>query len=283
MSPERCRRRSTERVSTSARSGTDASPAAARAARAARPSDPSSPTIAANTEASRTINGGRGPLARSRPHPRCGPCRFCASRCEPARRREAPDGQGFRAQTSGTAGVTARHARPVQPARGGRLRGGREPTHSACLQFASTLVESQRAVGASADSTIGLVHLSRQPLTAREVLAAPIRLRRRTPRTEALRVLGCGMPRRERILISCGDVWDATIPGVGTHPVVVVTRATALPVLSSLVCVLVTSSFMVTLRRWAWDPTRDSTASAQRTATTGECLGRTGLEPPESV
>jgi len=38
-------------------------------------------------------------------------------------------------------------------------------------------------------------------------------------------------------------VWDATIPGVGTHPVVVVTRDTAVPVLSSVVCVLVTSSF----------------------------------------
>ena len=30
---------------------------------------------------------------------------------------------------------------------------------------------------------------------------------------------------------------------MGTHPVVVVTRDTAIPVLSSLVCVLVTSSF----------------------------------------
>lgn len=51
------------------------------------------------------------------------------------------------------------------------------------------------------------------------------------------------MPRSKRTLISRGDVWDATVPGVGTHPVVVVTRDTAVPVLSSLVCVLVTSSF----------------------------------------
>ena len=51
------------------------------------------------------------------------------------------------------------------------------------------------------------------------------------------------MPRSKRALISRGDVWDASIPGVGTHPVVVVTRDTAVPVLSSVVCVLVTSSF----------------------------------------
>ena len=51
------------------------------------------------------------------------------------------------------------------------------------------------------------------------------------------------MPRGKRSLISRGDVWDASIPGVGTHPVVVITRATAVPILSSVVCVLVTSSF----------------------------------------
>jgi len=51
------------------------------------------------------------------------------------------------------------------------------------------------------------------------------------------------MPRSKRTLISRGDVWDATIPGVGTHPVVVVTRDAALPIMSSIVCVLVTSSF----------------------------------------
>jgi mRNA interferase MazF len=38
-------------------------------------------------------------------------------------------------------------------------------------------------------------------------------------------------------------VWDASIPGVGPHPVVVVTRDTAIPLLTTLVCVLVTSSF----------------------------------------
>jgi mRNA interferase MazF len=38
-------------------------------------------------------------------------------------------------------------------------------------------------------------------------------------------------------------VWDAEIPGVGIHPVVVVTRDTAIPVLSSLVCVLITTTF----------------------------------------
>lgn len=50
------------------------------------------------------------------------------------------------------------------------------------------------------------------------------------------------MPGR-RALIQRGDVWDADIPGVGVHPVVVVTRGTAVPMLSSLVCVLVTSTF----------------------------------------
>jgi len=51
------------------------------------------------------------------------------------------------------------------------------------------------------------------------------------------------VPRRQRALIARGDVWDATIPGVGTQPVVVVTRDTALPLLTSAVCALVTSTF----------------------------------------
>lgn len=51
------------------------------------------------------------------------------------------------------------------------------------------------------------------------------------------------MPREPRALISRGDVWDATIPGVGKHPVVVATRDSAIPLLSSLVCVLVASTF----------------------------------------
>jgi mRNA interferase MazF len=49
--------------------------------------------------------------------------------------------------------------------------------------------------------------------------------------------------RQRRALIQRGDIWDADIPGVGIHPVVVVTRDTAIPVLSSLLCVLITSSF----------------------------------------
>lgn len=51
------------------------------------------------------------------------------------------------------------------------------------------------------------------------------------------------MPGRRRGLIHRGEVWDATIPGIGRHPVVVVSRETAIPLLSGLVCVLVTSSF----------------------------------------
>ena len=51
------------------------------------------------------------------------------------------------------------------------------------------------------------------------------------------------MPRRQPNLINRGDVWDAEIPGVGVHPVVVVTRDVAIPVLSAVVCALVTSSF----------------------------------------
>ena len=43
-------------------------------------------------------------------------------------------------------------------------------------------------------------------------------------------------------LIHRGDIWDAEIPGVGIHPVIV-TRDSAIPVLSSLLCVLVTSTF----------------------------------------
>lgn len=44
-------------------------------------------------------------------------------------------------------------------------------------------------------------------------------------------------------MIVRGAVWDADIPGVGRHPVVVVTRDSAIPIVSSVVCVLVTSSF----------------------------------------
>ncbi len=51
------------------------------------------------------------------------------------------------------------------------------------------------------------------------------------------------MPRHQRPLIHRGNIWDADIPGVGVHPVIVITRDTAIPVLSSVVCVLVTSTF----------------------------------------
>ncbi len=44
-------------------------------------------------------------------------------------------------------------------------------------------------------------------------------------------------------MISRGEIWDADIPGVGRHPVVIASRDSALPILSSVVCVLVTSSF----------------------------------------
>lgn len=51
------------------------------------------------------------------------------------------------------------------------------------------------------------------------------------------------MSRDQRALIARGEVWDAHIPGVGTHPVVLLTRDTAVPHLSSLVCALVTSAY----------------------------------------
>lgn len=44
-------------------------------------------------------------------------------------------------------------------------------------------------------------------------------------------------------MISRGEVWEADIPGVGRHPVVIVTRDSAVPILTSIVFVLVTSSF----------------------------------------
>lgn len=43
-------------------------------------------------------------------------------------------------------------------------------------------------------------------------------------------------------MIARGDVCVADIPDVGRHPVVVVTRDTAVPVLTSVVCVLVTTT-----------------------------------------
>ncbi len=55
------------------------------------------------------------------------------------------------------------------------------------------------------------------------------------------------MPRRRPSLnapagLTRGSVWDVELPGIGRHPVVVVTRPTAIPVLTSIVCVLVTST-----------------------------------------
>lgn len=43
-------------------------------------------------------------------------------------------------------------------------------------------------------------------------------------------------------MIARGDVCIADIPDVGRHPVVVVTRDTAVPVLTPVVCVLVTTT-----------------------------------------
>lgn len=51
------------------------------------------------------------------------------------------------------------------------------------------------------------------------------------------------MPRRQRALIARAEVWDAQVPGIGTHPVVIATRDSAIPLISALVCVLVTSTF----------------------------------------
>ena len=44
-------------------------------------------------------------------------------------------------------------------------------------------------------------------------------------------------------MIFRGEIWDAEIPGVGRHPVVIATRDTAIPLLTNLVCVLVTSKY----------------------------------------
>jgi mRNA-degrading endonuclease toxin of MazEF toxin-antitoxin module len=44
-------------------------------------------------------------------------------------------------------------------------------------------------------------------------------------------------------MMTRGAVVNAEIPGAGRHPVVVASRNTAVPILSSLVCVLVTSTF----------------------------------------
>jgi mRNA interferase MazF len=39
-----------------------------------------------------------------------------------------------------------------------------------------------------------------------------------------------------------GEVWDADLPTIGRHPVVIVSCEAAIPVLRSIVCALVTSS-----------------------------------------
>lgn len=51
------------------------------------------------------------------------------------------------------------------------------------------------------------------------------------------------MSGRARALIARGEVWEADVPGVGRHPVVIATRDSALPLLSAVACVLVTSRF----------------------------------------
>lgn len=43
-------------------------------------------------------------------------------------------------------------------------------------------------------------------------------------------------------MIARGDVFDADLPAAGPHPVVVVTREEAIPILSSVTVVLVTST-----------------------------------------
>ena len=40
-----------------------------------------------------------------------------------------------------------------------------------------------------------------------------------------------------------GEIWDAEIPGIGRHPVVIATRDTAIQLLTHVVCVLVTSTY----------------------------------------
>ena len=42
-------------------------------------------------------------------------------------------------------------------------------------------------------------------------------------------------------MIFRGEIWDAEIPGVDRHPVVTATRNTAIPLLTNVICVLVTS------------------------------------------
>jgi mRNA interferase MazF len=44
-------------------------------------------------------------------------------------------------------------------------------------------------------------------------------------------------------LIARGEVWEADIRGVGRHPVVIAARDSALPLLGSVACILVTSRF----------------------------------------
>jgi mRNA-degrading endonuclease toxin of MazEF toxin-antitoxin module len=40
-----------------------------------------------------------------------------------------------------------------------------------------------------------------------------------------------------------GEIWDAEIPGVGRHPVVIATGDIAIPLLTNLICVFVTPEY----------------------------------------
>ncbi len=161
-SPASHRFRSTDTVSTSARSGTDASRAAANRARAARPAVPSSPTTFASTDASITINVDcvRRP-SRGRRHrnqrglPSDG--RFVR-----ARRRSSGSSQGGLARSRGTAGGTGPQPRRGVVSQRGPCREDRVPVHSACLHYAITAGQNATATNRQHPSARGCA--SDQPI-----------------------------------------------------------------------------------------------------------------------
>ena len=141
--PASHRRRRTETVSTSMRSGADASRTASSRARAERPADSSSPTTFASTEASTTITGGHVRHADHRPQWRDRLVRQIARRSGRVLRSSSATVRRVRVHCSGTAGATGQRPRRAAASWHGCRREDRGSERSACFHYACTRLGEQ--------------------------------------------------------------------------------------------------------------------------------------------
>ena len=147
--PATHRFRSTDTVSTSARSGTEASPAAASRDRAATPDWPSSPTTFARTQASTTINA-VDPHQGLRPQSRAPRAHLGESRSAPTPASSSVYERAVSVRRRGTAATIDRAPQRGAASRRGHPREDRGPRRSACLHYAIILVPFARPNSAQA-------------------------------------------------------------------------------------------------------------------------------------